>query len=44
MKTIFIVDDNQTNLMVAKEALGKKYKALALQSAEAMFDLLKKYD
>jgi len=42
MKTIFIVDDNNTNLMAAKTALDGTYKALALTSAERMFKLAEK--
>jgi putative two-component system response regulator len=42
MKTIFIVDDNDTNLTAAKTALDGTYKAFALRSAERMFKLLEK--
>ncbi|MDR1868763.1 MAG: response regulator [Treponema sp.] len=42
MKTIFIVDDNDTNLMAAKTALEGMYKTFALPSAEKMFKLLEK--
>jgi putative two-component system response regulator len=42
MKTIFIVDDNDTNLMAAKIALDGAYKTFALPSAEMMFKLLGK--
>ena len=42
MKTIFIVDDNDTNLMTAKLALEGKYKTFALPSAERMFKLAEK--
>ena len=42
MKTIFIVDDNDTNLMAAKTALDGAYKTYALPSAEKMFKLLEK--
>ncbi|MCL2051223.1 MAG: response regulator [Lachnospiraceae bacterium] len=42
MRTIFIVDDNQTNLLMAKEVLDGTYRALALPSAEKMFDIIKK--
>lgn len=42
MKTIFIVDDNKTNLLSAKEALGGTYKAFALDSAARMFKLVEK--
>jgi putative two-component system response regulator len=39
MKTIFIVDDNNTNLLAAKLALDGAYRAFALPSAEKMFKL-----
>ena len=42
MKTIFIVDDNDTNLLMAKQALDGSYRAFALQSAEKMFGLMEK--
>jgi len=42
MKTIFIVDDNDTNLMAAKTALDGTYKTFALPSAGKMFNLLEK--
>jgi len=42
MKTIFIVDDNKTNLINAKNALDDLYKALAFPSAERMFQALEK--
>ena len=42
MKIIFIVDDNDTNLMAAKTALDGTYKAYALPSAAAMFKLAEK--
>ena len=42
MKTIFIVDDNDTNLMAAKTAMDGAYKTFALPSAEKMFKLLEK--
>jgi len=42
MKTIFIVDDNDTNLMTAKKALEGKYKSFALPSAARMFKLTEK--
>jgi putative two-component system response regulator len=42
MKTIFIVDDNDTNLMAAKTVLDGTYKTFALPSAEKMFKLLEK--
>ena len=42
MKTIFIVDDNQTSLMVAKTALDGAYKSFALTSVARMFKLAEK--
>jgi putative two-component system response regulator len=42
MKTIFIVDDNDTNLLTAKTALDATYKTFALPSAEKMFKLTEK--
>jgi putative two-component system response regulator len=42
MKTIFIVDDNPTNLTVANKVLSKAYKTYALLSAEKMLLLLEK--
>jgi putative two-component system response regulator len=39
VKTIFIVDDNDTNLMTAKTALDGTYKTFALPSAARMFKL-----
>jgi len=42
MNTIFIVDDNETNLMAAKTALEGKYRSFALPSAAKMFKLAEK--
>jgi putative two-component system response regulator len=42
MKTIFIVDDNLTNLGAAKDALDGFYRTFGMQSAEKMFAMLKK--
>ena len=42
MKTIFIVDDNATNLVAVKVALEGSYKTYAMQSADKMFQLLEK--
>jgi len=42
-KTIFLVDDNDTNLTTAEETLSKHYRVVALSSAEAMFKALKKF-
>jgi putative two-component system response regulator len=40
MKTIFVVDDNNVNLLAAKEALSKHYDVFTLASAAAMFELV----
>ena len=42
MKIVFIVDDNETNLMSAKLVLEGKYKSYALPSALKMFKLAEK--
>jgi len=42
MKTIFIVDDNETNRIAAKTALDKTYTTYAMPSSERMFSLLEK--
>jgi putative two-component system response regulator len=42
MKTIFAVDDSDTNLAVVKKALEKNYRVLTMQSASRMFELLEK--
>jgi len=41
-KTIFVVDDSDTNLSVAKEALKEQYRVMTLPSAAKMFTLLQK--
>ena len=41
-KTIFVVDDSDTNLIMAEEALEKQYKVMTLPSAARMFALLEK--
>ena len=41
-KTIFVVDDNSTNLTMAKEALKEKYRVMTLPSAAKMFSLIEK--
>jgi len=41
-KTIFVVDDNDTNLSAAKEALKDQYRVMTLPSAAKMFALLEK--
>nr|AGS52262.1 response regulator [uncultured bacterium contig00059] len=40
MKTIFVVDDNDVNLLSAYKALAKNYRVFTLPSAAAMFELL----
>jgi len=42
MKTIFVVDDSDTNLSIVEDALEKKYQVMTLPSAEKMFTLLEK--
>ena len=41
-KTIFIVDDSDTNLSMAEDALEKEYRVMTLPSAAKMFALLEK--
>jgi len=40
MKTIFVVDDNNVNLLSAERALSKHYRIFTMPSALKMFDLL----
>lgn len=42
MKTIFIVDDSDTNLAKAEEALEDHFRIITLPSASKMFDMLAK--
>jgi len=42
MKTIFAVDDSDTNLSIAKKALEGQYRVLTMPSAVKMFALLEK--
>jgi diguanylate cyclase (GGDEF)-like protein len=42
MKTVFIVDDNQTNLIAAKNALSGIYRTLTVLSAAKMFQIAEK--
>lgn len=42
MRTIFIVDDNELNLSMAKEVLRPYYRVLTAGSAKTMFNLLQK--
>jgi putative two-component system response regulator len=41
-KTIFVVDDSNTNLLMAEEALEEKYRVMTMPSAAKMFTLLEK--
>ena len=40
MKTLFVVDDNNVNLLSADEALSKFYRVYTMPSAASMFELL----
>ena len=40
MKTIFVVDDNNVNLLTAQETLSEHYNVFTLSSAALMFELL----
>ena len=40
--TIFVVDDNGTNLSTAEEALESQYRVITLSSAARMFAILEK--
>jgi len=42
LKTIFVVDDSDTNLSTAEEALEDQFNVMTLPSAEKMFALLEK--
>ena len=42
MKTIFVVDDSDTNLAMAEEALEDYYRVMTIPSAGKMFLLLEK--
>ena len=42
MKTIFVVDDSDTNLAMAEEALEDHYNVMTVPSAAKMFALLEK--
>ncbi|MDR0948754.1 MAG: response regulator [Lachnospiraceae bacterium] len=42
MKTVFVVDDNDTNLVAAKTALEGTYRTLTIPSAARMFKLAEK--
>ena len=42
MKTIFVVDDSDTNLATAEEALEDHFRVMTIPSAAKMFSLLEK--
>jgi len=42
MKKIFVVDDNLTNLLTAKNALTDHYQVFTMSSAMKMIELIKK--
>jgi putative two-component system response regulator len=42
LKTIFVVDDKDTNLLVAEETLENQYDVVTMPSAARMFELLEK--
>jgi putative two-component system response regulator len=42
LKTIFVVDDSDTNLAMAEEALEDHYNVMTVPSAAKMFSLLEK--
>ena len=42
MKTIIVVDDSDTNLMMVEEALEDQYRVMTIPSAAKMFDFLEK--
>ena len=42
MKIVFVVDDSDTNLLKAGEALEDQYRVLTMPSATKMFTLLEK--
>ena len=42
MKTIFVVDDSDTNLAIAEEALEDRFNVMTVPSAAKMFSLLEK--
>ena len=44
MKTVFIVDDNDANLLLGKSALEGVYETYAMASAQRMFKLLEKIE
>jgi len=43
MKTVFVVDDSDTNLMTAEESLEDYYQVMTIPSAAKMFVFLEKF-
>jgi len=43
LKSIFIVDDSDTSLLLAKEALKEHYRVLTMSSSKRLFKLLEKF-
>ena len=41
-KTLFVVDDNLTNLNIARDILTKEYNVITVPSAQKMFEMLEK--
>jgi len=42
MKTIFVVDDNSINLLMAEEVLSEHYEVITMSSVSTMFELFNK--
>ena len=42
MKTIFVIDDSDTNLSMAESVLEEQYRVMTMPSAEKMFTMLEK--
>jgi len=42
LKTVFVVDDNDTNLSVARDALREYYRVMTMPSAAKMFSMIEK--
>jgi len=42
MNTIFVVDDNSTNLLLADELLSDDYEVITMASVPKMFELIEK--
>ena len=43
MKTVFVVDDSDTNLLTAEESLEDYYQVMTIPSAAKMFAFLEKF-